>query len=296
MYKQAGPANILKALVEAGGKAGGKLGKLKGEFKTTHAEGTNAYDLADYLYNLPGSMFGQGIYGKWGAGSGLKWLGKQLGASGKYDVNTGKWSFAKPTEARGGLKGLADKLAELGEKGIAKGEKAVRSADAAADRIAKRYAMYGPDGSINWKNVPAHLGAKAMKHMDGVVGGGLLAGGAGLAADHAFGEDSAVSKAVGGINSALAAPFEWANPLGLALNLGSKAVGGAVDFGKNKAIDVAEAASRQTAESIAQGIQDQGRLAMLYGAMTPEGFAQKLRNQANDKITDRFRDIRQQMS
>lgn len=322
MYKQAGPipvgkgAGVINGLLESAPKYFGtaakegegllkthanRMGAVKDTFRAANPEGTNAYDMASFLYHLPGSWFGQGIYGKWGAGEGFKRLGKFLGANGKYNETTGKWSFVKPEQAREGLAGFADRLAEWGEKGIARGERAARGTDAAMDRMAKRYAIRGPKGPdghrpINWRNVPAHLGIKAMKGMDGIVGGGLVAGGAGMAANGLLGEDSIISKGVDGVNTALMAPFEWANPLGLAMNLGGRAVNGVIDFGKNQAINAAESASRQTADAIAQGIQDQGRLALMYGAMTPEGFAQKLRERANTQITDRFRDIRQQMS
>lgn len=76
------------------------------------------------------------------------------------------------------------------------------------------------------------------------------------------------------------------------LSYASDKIVGGINTIKNKAIDGAERAAMQTAQEMANGIYNQGRMAHMYGAMDPEAFRDRLLEQAQSGIRDRFTQLR----
>lgn len=249
----------------------------------TKGQGHNTqYNIGRILYNMPQRVGGTMLYGDWGAGAGAKWLGKRLGATGDWVVKNGKpvWEWNANKVAPGSqswLQRAGNKLYGWGDKGVRVTDRAAEKAKAAADEIANS------GGAGKWM-----LG-KGLKWGTSV---GIAAPLASIVPESlssaALGDDHIVTKAIGGVSRAMDMPFQYLNPAGLVFTGAEKGISWAGNKVRDVALNAAEQSAHMTAEELAQGIQDKGRLAFLYGAISPEAYTAKLRAMAHQSIADRI--------
>lgn len=244
----------------------------------------NAYDVGRVLWHTPNRAIGSLIWGDWGAAHGLTFLGRRLFRATGEVGKDGKWVFnpnlAKPGELPW-YKRVGNKLYEWGKWGDDWTNRSAAKAIESGNRIASR------GGAGNYM-----LG-KGLRWGTSVgIGGTLIPMGATIGTEAAFGKDSLIAKGADKAEDALMVPFLYGNPIGWAftglskgLEYGSNAIENTV---KTHSLAAAEQAARETASSIAQGVQDKGRLAFMYGAVSPEAYAAKLKDEANNKITERI--------
>lgn len=87
----------------------------------------------------------------------------------------------------------------------------------------------------------------------------------------------------------------YGTPVGLTMegiNMASDKIGQGIGAIKEKAMQGAEEAAMRTAQEIANGIYDQGRMGHLYGVIDPDGFKERLLTQAQQGIRDKFTQLR----
>lgn len=87
----------------------------------------------------------------------------------------------------------------------------------------------------------------------------------------------------------------YGTPVGLTMegiNMAGDKIGQGIGAIKEKAMQGAEEAAMRTAQEIANGIYDQGRMGHLYGAIDPDGFKERLLTQAQQGIRDKFTQLR----
>lgn len=291
---------LIKGMWGAGAAAakaakGNRLKAAKDTFTAlTKGKGhETSYDVGRALYHLPQRILGTMTYGDWGAAPGMQFIGRRLlGATGKWTLKDGKplWQFDKnliPASKQTMFQRAGNKLYELGEKGINKTDAAAEKVKAIGDQIAAR------GGARNWM-----LG-KGLKWGTSVgVGAPLVSVAPGLAAGATFGFDSNAANTISNVAGIADYPFRFMNPWGLALEGTMKGMEWGAGKIRNLVVDnslkAAEQAARETAEGIANGVQEKGRLGFLAGAFSPEYYANKIRSEASNQITDRMSALRQQ--
>lgn len=195
----------------------------------------------------------------------------------------GKWMIKRPQLSRNGKRiidaGNLDKwTGKLGMRLAGAGAKMQRAAKHADIRLlndlgyktgqaAENLGFWGRQGNRLKRAVPFSL-----------TTGGFLAGAAG----------------VPGFEQAMNAGW-YLTPLGAGVEgvswAGDKVMQGIGSI-KEKAMQGAESAAMATAQEIANGIYNQGRMGHMYGVWSPEGFRDRLLEQAQQGIKDRFTQLR----
>lgn len=93
-------------------------------------------------------------------------------------------------------------------------------------------------------------------------------------------------------------PFMY-SPAGLATTGAFKALDAGTNYIHNKAaesaLNAAEQAARTTAEQIAQGLEENGRMGHLFGLFSNQGYADRVREQADERITKAMKTYRDQI-
>lgn len=287
-------AAFFKGLWNAGKAAlnstkGSRLADAKDAFTAaTKGEGHNtSYNIGRVLYNTPERVFGTMMYGDWGAGAGLHFLGKRLGATGKWITDGVKkpvWEYdakALGSEPLSWNQRLGNKLYEWGNWGVGRTNAAAERAKAAADEI------INSGGAGHWA-----LGQGLKWGTSVGVAAPLAAIGGDALTSSVFGDESTAAKAVRGVNSVIDAPFKYLNPFGVALTGATAGLNWVSGKVKENAVNVAESAAHKTADEISDAIRDRGRMAFLYGALSPEAYVQKLRGMAHQSIADKIAETR----
>lgn len=194
-------------------------------------------------------------------GGGLKWLSRKFFANpetlktmGSYDPTTGKWiaKYVKnPTSWRQHLQNFGYKLNDTYSKQI-------------NNRFKRSLTEVGRTHGNTARNIVKWAPAATTGYL---LGGELL-----------LDEKNPLSWPAKAVGTA----WQWMSPMGLASNAVIHGVGAAAKgYGRNVAM--------QTADQIASGIQEKGRLGHLYGVFSPTSFSDKLRAQAYDQINTTFR-------
>lgn len=284
-----GAWNAGKAAWNASG--GSRLSAAKDAFTAaTKGQGHNTqYNIGRVLYHMPQRVGGTMLYGDWGAGAGAKWLGRRLGATGRWE--TVENGFRKPTStfhfdpkmvnADGSpltwRQRAANTLYGWGDKGVKVTDAAADKAKAAADEIIASggFGRKALGQSLKWGT---SVGVAAP--LASIVPEALSSA--------ALGDNHLVTKAIGGVSGLMDKSFQYLNPAGLAFTGAEKGINWAGNKVRDVALNAAESAAHFTADELANGISDSGRLAFLYGAVSPEAYTARLRAMAHQSIADRI--------
>lgn len=194
-----------------------------------------------------------------GTGSGLKWLSRRFASPdmmksmGKFDQVTGKWKanlINNPTSWRHHLQNYGMKLDDVASRFInGKFNSHLNAVGAQHGDVAKKILGYTPLATTGY-----------------LLGGELL-----------MNEKNPLSWPA----RATTAAWQWLTPMGL----GTQAVFSGLG---NVAKKYGRTVAMQTADQMAAGIQEQGRMGHLYGLWSPEGFSNKLREKAFGQINNIF--------
>lgn len=286
MYKAADALikPLFGGLMEAAkrGLSGGGLAGMKKGFSSIAGPGTDAFTMARGMYHSPIGAFGDMTVGA--SAPTLKFLARKfLGAKGKwtnFDPSTGKSEFKFTGEY-----GKGDTFRErLGNS--------LYSAVSRAENYVNRHSKIANEAANSLKErghgVAGFFGNKFVRDTGIGIGAPMLATlGTGLAT----GADSVPSKVVNFANEAYFAPFSYLNPFGLsltALQKGSEAVGGFINKTKkdveNKLVATANESAHTTVDRIADELANGGRAGFMYGAISPESWANNFRARAHREV------------